>query len=104
MALQSSGERTQRRADQALLIAYHEAQLANLIEHVREGLKEYEAGRIDAFELDGIIHHYMLAARELWKFCSVPGSGVRTTVRTLEWLRDRGEEPDWWKSAVRSKK
>ena len=34
---------------------YHAAQLAELIEHVREGLVRYEAGEIDAFDLDEVI-------------------------------------------------
>ncbi len=51
-----AGDKTQRRAAIALLAAYHEARLADLIEHVRDGLARYDAGEIDAFELDAVMH------------------------------------------------
>ncbi len=40
------------------------------IEHVREGLARYDAGEIDAFELDELIHHYKRATQKLWSFCT----------------------------------
>lgn len=102
MADQSSSGKAQRRADQALLATYHGARLAELLEHVRAGFAEYDAGRIDAFGLDGVIHRYQRAARELWKFCAVSGAQVETAARTLQYLKERGEEPDWWREAERS--
>lgn len=102
MASRSPGEKAKRRADQALLVTYHETKLAELLEHVRDGLAKYDAGGIDAFELDNIIHRYKSAARELWKFCAVSGARVGTAVRSLEWWKERGEEPDWWQTAERS--
>jgi hypothetical protein len=33
---------------------------------VREGFARLDAGEIDAFELDDLIHHYKRSARELW--------------------------------------
>jgi hypothetical protein len=57
------------RADRALVATYHEAKLADLIEHVRDGLARYDAGELSAFDLDEVIHRFTLAARELWKFC-----------------------------------
>lgn len=39
-----SNEKARRRADWALLVAYHEAKLAELLEHVREGFDLYDAG------------------------------------------------------------
>jgi hypothetical protein len=99
-----ANEKAKRRADQALLATYHEARLADLLEHVREGFVRYEAGEIDAFGLDDLIHHYQLAAKELWKFCSVSGVHVEIAVRTLELWKERGEAPDWWQDAVRTRR
>jgi hypothetical protein len=90
------GQKAQRRADQALVATYHEAKLADLLEHVRKGFGEYDAGRIDAFELDAIIHQYKRSAIELWKFCSVSGSQLHLTARILEEWQAKDEEPDWW--------
>jgi hypothetical protein len=96
--------KAKRRADQALLVTYQEARLADLLEHVRAGFVRYEAGEIDAFGLDDLIHHYQWAAKELWKFCSVSGIHVEIAVRTLELWEERGETPDWWQDAVRTQR
>jgi hypothetical protein len=104
MAGAPTNEKAKRRADQALLATYHEARLADLLEHVRAGFVRYTAGEIDAFELDGLIHHYQLAAKELWKFCAVSGSQMEIAVRTLELWEERGETPDWWQDAVRTRR
>lgn len=97
-------EKAKRRADWAFLVAYHEAKLADLLEHVRAALARYDAGEINAFGLDELIHRYQLAARELWKFCSVSGGRVATAVGMLELWRERGEMPDWWQVAERMRK
>ncbi len=94
-----SDERTQRRRARALLAAYHDARLADLIEHVRDGLARYDAGEIDAFELDAVMHHYQRAARELWKFCSASGGHAVTVARLLEQSTAAGDLPDWWELA-----
>ncbi len=36
--------KAKRRADQALLATYHEARLADFLEHVQAGFVRYEAG------------------------------------------------------------
>jgi hypothetical protein len=104
MAVKPVNEKAKRRADSALLVTYHQAKLADLLEHVRAGFARYDAGEIDAFGLDEVIHHYQVAARDLWKFCSVSGAHVETAVRTLELWRERGELPDWWQAAERSRR
>lgn len=96
-----TSEKAKRRADWAFLVSYHEARLADLLEHVRAGFVRYDAGEIDAFGLDELIHRYQMAARELWKFCSVSGGLVETAVRTLELWQERGEMPDWWQASER---
>lgn len=87
--------KAERRAARERVSAYHEEQLANILAHVRAGFDAYEAGRIDAFELEGVIHHYQRAARKLYTFCVGSGSQMELAARTLEWLRSEGNEPDW---------
>ena len=92
-----SGERARRREARRLIGAYHEQQLRLLLERVRDGFARLDAGEIDVFELDDIIHHYKRSARELWKFCGSSGSEWLRAARTLEFLQEQGEElSDWW--------
>lgn len=104
MAGEPTNEKAKRRADQATLVAYHEAKLAELLERVRQGFERYDSSEIDAFELDELVHRYQVAARELWKFCAVSGVHVGIAVRTLELWQERGETPDWWQAAERTRR
>src|SRR5215217_1603441 len=92
--------RPERRAARAVVGAYHEVGLARLIERGRKGLERYDAGEIDAFELDELIHHYKRATQKLWSFCTGGGAHVYSTERTLALLRERGELPDWWEQTT----
>ena len=92
--------KAERRAARARVGAYHEAKLVELIEHVRQALARYEAGEIDAFDLDDVIHHYKRAARELWKFCSGTGSDALVAAHTLDFWETEGELPDWWQAGA----
>jgi hypothetical protein len=89
-----------RRVAQELVGDYHEAKLAELIDRVRDALARYDAGEVDAFELDDVIHQYKRAARELWKFCVGTGSDALFAARTLEYWEAEGEWPDWWKAGA----
>jgi hypothetical protein len=100
MGAHAGPSKAERRAARAGVAAYHEAELARLLEHVREGLERYDADEIDAFELDDLIHHYKRATQKLWSFCTGGGTHVHSTARTLDWLRERGELPDWWEQAT----
>jgi hypothetical protein len=92
-----SGERARRRAARQVIGAYHEEQLGLLLERVRDGFARLDAGEIDVFDLDELIHRHQRSARELWKFCGSSGSQWLSAARTLEYLREQGEEPpDWW--------
>lgn len=104
MTDRSSVGKARRRADQALLATYHEARLAELLGHVRAGFAEYDAGRVDAFGLDDVVHRYQRAARELWTFCAVSGAQVETTAGILRLWSERGEMPDWWQLAEQSRR
>lgn len=93
------GERAQRRAARETIARYHEQQLLLLLERVRDGFARLDAGEIDAFDLDDLIHRYKRSARELWKFCGQTGSDWLFAARTLEFWRERGEDPpDWWEA------
>jgi hypothetical protein len=97
-------ERAQRRAARKTIAAYHEEQLGLLLERVRVGFARLDAGEIDVFELDELIHHYKQAARELWKFCNLSGGSPVSALHALEFRREQGEEPDWWEAGQRRRR
>lgn len=88
----------ERRADRALVAAYHEARLAELVEHVAEAVDRFRAGEHDAYAVDEVLHQYSRAARELWKFCRLPGggAGAERTARLLRDMTAEGDSVDWW--------
>ena len=92
------GTKTERRAARALVAAYHEARLADLITHVAEDLDRYRTGEVDAYAVNETIHHYHRAAQELWKFCWSGGVGanIEIVASTLEQLTEDGQIVDWW--------
>ena len=92
------GSKRERRADRALVAAYHEARLGELVEHVAEAVGRFRAGEQDAFAVDEVIHQYHRAARELWKFCWLggAGAGVERTARILRDMASADERGDWW--------
>ena len=69
-----TSERLRRREARAIIGAYHDEQLRTPLEHVRTGFPRLDAGEMDPFELDDLIHHYKRSARELWRFCGSSGS------------------------------
>jgi hypothetical protein len=91
------GEKARRRAARQLIGEYHDQQLRLLLERVREGFVKLDAGELDPFELDELIHRYKRSAQKLWSFCGSSGSGWETAAITIQSVRERGEEePDWW--------
>lgn len=94
--MSGASEKAGRRTDVALVGACYEARLAEPLERVRDGFAAYDAGRIDAFDLDDLIHRYKRATRELWKFCgTVTGSSAHFVARSIEAMQERGETVDW---------
>jgi hypothetical protein len=65
---------------------------------VRGGFARLDAGEIDAFELDDLIHRYNRSARELWKLSGQSGAGWERAASMLALLRKEGEEPDSWQA------
>ena len=92
----ATGSKARRQADFALVGSYYEAQLAELLERVREGFARYDAKELNAFDLDDVIHRYKRATRELWKFCG-DATGSRAGVDRAHARGDGGpgEVVDW---------
>ena len=93
-------QRARRRAARQTVAAYHEQQLRDLLEHVRDGLARLDRGEIDVFEVDALIERYDLAARKLQAFCGSTGSDWERAAGMLEVMRDNGETHDWWDAAA----
>lgn len=87
-------EKAKRRAARELVGEYHERELTALLNRVRDGFARLDAGEIDAFDLDELIHRYKRSARELWKFCNL--NRPETAAWILDDAREQGEDVDWW--------
>ena len=98
--------KAERRVARERVSAYHEAELAKLVERVEDAVARYRAGENDVYDVDEVIHRYSKAARELWKFCWSRGSGshVLFAARTLDYWQAEGEHVDWWEEAERSRR
>lgn len=83
-------DKAERRAARGRIAAYHEEQLARLVEHVADAVDRHRAGELDAFDVDEVIFQYSRAAKELWKFCNL--TDVAIAARVL------ADDPptDWW--------
>jgi len=82
--------KSDRRAAREAVAAYHEEQLGELVRHVKVAVQHFEAGELNAFEVDALIFQYSRAAKELWKFCSL--GNIEIAARIV-----RDERPgDWW--------
>src|SRR3954466_13322719 len=90
------GDKAERRAARELIASYHQSELRALLERVRAGFGRLDAGEIDEFELDDLIHHYKRAAGELWKFCGSTGGQWVQAANALKSLREKVEELVWW--------
>jgi hypothetical protein len=95
-----TGERARRREARVFIAAYHEEQLGLLLMRVREGFVRLDAGEIVVFDLDEMMQHYKRSAAELWKFCGSSGGAWLRAARTLAFLREQGDEPDWWEAGA----
>jgi hypothetical protein len=96
----SAAEQAAWEEARARVAAYHEAELAALIERLRLGLQRLDAGEIDVFEFDDLVHRYKRSAQKLWSFCTGGGSDIRRAARALELAESEGETFDWWEAAA----
>ena len=90
--------KSDRRAAREIVAAYHEEQLAELVQRVKLAIERFQAGETDAFEVDEVIFQYSRAAKELWKFCNM--GHVESAARIV-----RDEPPgDWWDRGERRRR
>ncbi|GAA2606346.1 hypothetical protein [Paractinoplanes durhamensis] len=82
--------KSERRAANAVVAEYHEAELASLVARVGVAVDGFRAGELDAFDVDRVLFQYSRAAKELWKFCNL--GHVEIAARMIR------EQPlhDWW--------
>ena len=59
-------DKARRKQAIAIIGRYHEEQLRLLLERVRDGFAQLDAGAIDPFELDDLIHRYKRSSQKLW--------------------------------------
>lgn len=78
--------------------AYRAYHLHDLLERVREGFAQLDAGTIDVFELDELIHRYGRCARELRRFCGSRPEDWDHAAQRLARLREQRTEIDWWEA------
>lgn len=84
-----ASEKARRREAREIVGAYHQEQLRILLGDVRDGFARLDAGEIDEFDLDDLIHRYNRSARKLWSFCGASGSQWLQAAAALEYMRDR---------------
>ena len=94
-------EKAERQAARDLVERYHRAELLALLGHIRHGFAQLDAGQIDEFDLDGLIHRYKKAAAKLWAFCGTGGSQLLQAARVLQSAETTGQPyRDWWEEAA----
>ncbi len=72
------------------MAAYHEAELALLVQRVCTAVDRFRDGEFDAFDVDRVLFQYSRAAKELWKFCNVGDAELAATI-----VRQQ-PAVDWW--------
>jgi hypothetical protein len=90
--------KSQRRAAREVVAAYHQAQLALLVERVGVEIDRYGAGQLDAFDVDQVLVQYSRAAKELWKFCNLVDVEA-----AANFVRER-PPADWWERGAPRKR
>ena len=72
------------------MAAYHESQLAALMERVGAAIDRFRDGELDGFGVDQVLFQYSRAAKELWKFCNLGDPELTANI-----MRER-PPVDWW--------
>ncbi|MGD8151490.1 hypothetical protein [Ornithinimicrobium sp. Y1694] len=87
--------KAERRAAREAVAAYHEAELAKLVQRVGQAIDDFRSGQMDAFGVDQVLFQYSRAAKELWKFCNLGPVELTASLITRD-------EPavDWWGRGV----
>jgi hypothetical protein len=92
------GTKAERRAARERVSAYHDAELAALVEHVADAIDRYRDGQLDVAAVDEVIHCYHRAAQELWEFCWSGGVGahIELVAHVIDRRCGDGQASDWW--------
>jgi len=95
-----ASDKPERQAAREVVGRYHREELHKLLDHVRDGFTRLDAGEIDEFDLDQLIHRYTKAATRLWSFCGTSGGQWLQAANSLRSLENAGQPgPDWWEEA-----
>jgi hypothetical protein len=78
--------------------AYHESQLAALVERVGAAIDRFRDGELDGFGVDQVLFQYSRAAKELWKFCNLGDPELTASI-----MRER-PAVDWWERGAPRKR
>lgn len=82
--------KSERCAAREAVAAYHEAQLAVLVEQVGSAVDRFRRGELDTFGADQALFQYARATKELWKFCNLGDPEL------VAGLIRGGQSVDWW--------
>jgi len=90
--------KSDRQAAREAVAAYHETQLAALVERVGSAIDRFRGGELDAFVVDQVLFQYSRAAKELWKFCNLGDTELAANIV-------RGQPAvDWWERGAPRKR
>ena len=90
--------KSDRQAAREAVAAYHETQLAALVERVGSAIDRFRGGELDAFVVDQVLFQYSRAAKELWKFCNLGDTELAANI-----VRDQ-PAVDWWERGAPRKR
>jgi hypothetical protein len=93
--------RRRRRSGRESIGAYHEQQLWELLERVREGFARLDAQRDRCVRARRADPALCAVRQELWKFCGSSSRERERATRNLAALRGQRKEPDWWHAGER---
>ena len=86
--------KSERCAAREAVAAYHEAQLAVLVEQVGSAVDRFRRGELDTFGADQALFQYARATKELWKFCNLGDPEL------VAGLIRGGQSVDWWERGL----
>ena len=90
--------KSDREAAREAVAAYHETQLAALVERVGSAIDRFRGGQLNAFDVEQVLFHYSRAAKEFWKFCNLGDTELAANI-----VRER-PAVDWWERGAPRKR
>ena len=90
--------KSDRHAARQAVAAYHETELAALVERVGAAIDRFRDGELDALGVDQALFQYSRAAKELWKFCNLGDPELTANI-----MRER-PTIDWWERGAPGKR